>query len=153
MPPDIHETLWRVLANLVDAGTFCWNKEIWNEIDGSIYGDIAQNLKAANKAGCLYDLDDPSWDVRSYIDNQNDLCARYSGYIAEYNGKDNTVGLNDVSIIALAKTLNKPVASMERENTNPGSSLIRMRIPELCSREKIPHLNFVQLLRKEGVKA
>ena len=56
--------------------------------------------------------------------------------ISEYNGnRKGTVGLNDVSIVALAKTLKLPLISMESNSFQ--SSITKVRIPGLCSLEGV----------------
>jgi hypothetical protein len=67
--------------------------------------------------------------------------------ISEYNGgRKGTVGLNDVSIVALAKTLGLPVISMESPNFQ--STDKRVRIPGLCAKEGVEHLTFNEFLTK-----
>lgn len=75
----------------------------------------------------------------------------YKAVISEYNGnRKSTICLNDVSIIALAKTLTLPVVSMESLSTQDSNK--RKRIPNVCQDEGVPHLNFNQFLRAEGIR-
>jgi hypothetical protein len=60
------------------------------------------------------------------------------------------VGLKDVSIIALAKTLKLPLVHMEKPNTHQPSQK-RMRIPDVCDKEGVKHLTFNEFLRAEGI--
>ncbi len=152
LPQDIHVSLWQRVAALLEEGAFCWNQEIWEEMDGSIYGDIANSLQICQDNGGCFELGQDRWDWAEYIEHLNDIKARYAGYISEYNGnRSSTIGLNDCSIVCLGKTLGLPVASMEKQNVHPSPK--RMRIPELCNREGIPHLDLNELLRAEGITA
>lgn len=75
----------------------------------------------------------------------------YEGVISEYNGnRKATVGLNDISIIAMAKTLNLPIISMEKPNLFQPSQT-KMRIPDVCLKEHVTHLSFNDFLRSEGI--
>ncbi len=152
LPQDVHVSLWQRVASLLEEGAFCWNQEIWEEIDGSVYGDIANSLQICQDNGGCFELGQDRWDWAQYIAHYNDIKTRYAGYISEYHGnRSSTIGLNDCSIVCLGKTLGLPVASMERRNVH--SSPKRMRIPELCDREGIQHLDLNELLRAEGITA
>ena len=145
MPPDVHVTLWRRIAAMIDAGHVCWTVDIWEELDGSITGDIGACLKD-NKATCCLEVGDDHWDWQEYLVVVENYRVKYRGFISEYNGnRKGTVGLTDCSIV----TLGLPVASMERRNTSPSEK--RIRIPELCDREGVDHLDLTQLLRNEGI--
>ena len=56
--------------------------------------------------------------------------------------------LNDISIIALARTLELPVVSME---TKLPPDAKWKRIPCICGLEAVEHLTFNDFLRKEGI--
>lgn len=150
LPQDIHVSLWQRIAGLLKDGAFCWNQEIWEEMDGSIDGDIAYILKSCQENGGCFELGQSHWNWSEYLVHINDIRARYSQYISEYNAnRKSTIGLNDCSIVCLGKTLGLPVASMEKRNANP--SMKKMRIPELCDREGIKHLDLNEVLRAEGI--
>lgn len=150
LPQDIHVSLWQRVAGLLEDGAFCWNQEIWEEMDGSIYGDIAQSLQICQDNGGCFEVGQKHWDWNQYLWHVNDIGTRYRNYISEYNGnRSSTIGVNDCSIVCLGKTLGLPVASMEKPNTNLSET--KMRIPELCIREKIEHFNLNELLRAEGI--
>jgi hypothetical protein len=59
-----------------------------------------------------------------------------------------TVGLNDITIIALASALEVPVVSME---VSAASSIRKKRIPDVCNELGITHLTFNEFLRTEGI--
>ena len=150
LPQDIYVSFWQRVAVLIEDGAFCWNQEIWEEMDGSIDGDIAESLQSCQDNGGCFELGQSHWDWNGYIAHVNDIRERYRPYISEYNGnRKSTIGLNDCSIVCLGKTLNLPVASMEKRNAHPSEK--RLRIPELCDREGIKHFDLNELLRAEGI--
>lgn len=74
--------------------------------------------------------------------------TKHQSIISEYNGnRKGTVGLNDVSIVALAKSLGLPLISMESRSFQ--SSDKKVRIPGLCDLEGVEHLSFNDFLNKE----
>ena len=150
MPPDVHTTLWERIGALIDGGAFCWNTEIWQEIDGSIPGETGDSLKRRHRSGGCYEIGQSHWDWQAYLAHVDAMNDKYRQYISEYNGdRKSTVGVTDVSIVCLAKTLGLPVASMEKPTSH--SSPKRIRIPGLCNREGIPHYDLNELLRKEKI--
>jgi hypothetical protein len=63
----------------------------------------------------------------------------HEAVISEYNGnRKNTIGLNDLTIIALAKTLGLPVVSSEKETRVDQDSNKRQKIPDICKRKASP---------------
>lgn len=150
MPPDVHVSLWSRVGEMIEAGHFCWNVEIWEELDGSIRGDVGQCL-ADFKHACCLEVGKGHWDWEGYLDLVEVYRVKYHDFISEYNGnRKGTIGMNDCSIVALGATLGLPVASMERRNTNPSQK--RIRIPELCDQEGVRHFDLTELLRTEGIK-
>jgi hypothetical protein len=151
LPQDIHVSFWKRVSGLLEDGTFCWNQDIWEEMDGSIYGDIASSLQFCQDRGGCFEIGQDHWDWKLYLRHVSDIGKRYQSYISEYNGsRSSTIGLNDCSIVCLGKTLGLPVASMEKPTAHPSPK--RMRIPELCQREGILHFGLNELLRAEGIK-
>ena len=59
------------------------------------------------------------------------------------------MGLNDISIIALAKATGLPLVSME---SSTGNSAKRKRIPDICDLEEVAHLTFNDFLRRAGIR-
>lgn len=71
-------------------------------------------------------------------------------FIAEYNkGRSRTIGRVDLSIVALAKTLQLPILSMEKPSGQHSAK--RMRIPELCARENVTRLKFIEFMEFENI--
>lgn len=149
MPPDVHVSLWRKITSMIEAGDFCWNVEIWDELNGSIDGGVGECLNQSNQICCL-EVGVGHWNWEKYLHIVEQYREKYSSFISEYNGnRKGTIGLNDCSIVALGATLQLPVASMERRNPNPSTT--KIRIPELCSREGIHHFDLTELLRHERI--
>ncbi len=58
--------------------------------------------------------------------------------------------MNDLTIIAMAKTLGLPVVSMEKAVSEaPGTK--KRRIPNICKAEGVLHLGFNDFLHQEGL--
>ncbi|WP_299963619.1 DUF4411 family protein [uncultured Roseobacter sp.] len=149
MPEDIHKTLWPSVVSRVQAEIFCWNYEIANEM-ASIQGAIGNALDGCN-GSCCYEVGKGSWDWAAYVATNNTWRTHFHQFISEYHGnRKDTIGLNDLSIVALAHTLGLPVVSMERPNMGQPSQT-KLRIPDLCIAVGVTHYNFNQLCRKEGI--
>ncbi|MBZ0325294.1 MAG: DUF4411 family protein [Alphaproteobacteria bacterium] len=151
LPETIHVSLWSKVVDLIHARVFCWNYEIGEELQ-SIPGVAGDALKSCN-GECCFEISVGDWDWNGYLKRVEDWRTTYHDYISEYNGgRKNTIGLNDLSIVAFAKTLERPVVSMEKRNLGPPSQT-RMRIPDLCDKESVQHLTFNEFLAAEGVTA
>jgi len=142
--------LWDRVRKTVEDGKIGFNTEIMEEL-GSITGQLGECLQACAKS-CCFEIGNDDWPWEEYIEHVEALKVTYEGVISEYNGnRKGTVGLNDISIIALAKTLNLPVISMEKANVYQQSET-KMRIPDVCAAEDVPHIDFNTFLRMEGIK-
>ena len=98
----------------------------------------------------VMEIGDPGWDFTAYTTVVAALQVVHHDVIAEYNrNRKGTVGLNDISIIALAKALNLPVVSMERAASVNATA--RRKIPDVCLLEQVEHLTFNAFLRREGI--
>ena len=142
MPEDIHATLWAHISILVIDGKFAVTQEIYEELchlSGKIGDCIREN-------GDTMRLEvGQEWEWENYLEIVELMRVNYKDVISEYNGdRKGTVGLNDISIIALAKTLSLPVVSMEAIGVQ--ASAKKMRIPQVCKAEGVPHMTFNQLL-------
>jgi hypothetical protein len=117
-------------------------------IPGSI-GDCIRN----NKEKMRLELREDTWDWPTYLTHVDRMRVTYEKVISEYNGnRKNTVGLNDLSIIALGKTLKLPVISSEKKLATAQDSERRQKIPDICDLEGVAHMSFNEFLRKEGIK-
>jgi Domain of unknown function (DUF4411) len=114
-------------------------------IRGTLGGQITGNADLIK-----LEVGDEAWDWKAYLAEVQRLRTDHKNYISEYNGnRKGTVGLNDISIIAMGLAMKLPVVSMEAKL--PHGSKCR-RIPNVCDLEKVEHLTFSDFLRKEGIK-
>src|SRR4051812_29494798 len=110
----IYQPIWELVRTKIESGVFAVNKEIYDELcllPGQI-GACLQN----NEDNLLLEVGQ-NWDWNNYLEHVDRMRTTHHDIISEYNGgRKGTVGLNDVSIVALAKTLGLPVISMEAPN-------------------------------------
>ena len=130
-------------------GIFCWNHEIGDELK-SISGTLGECL-AKCKEHCCLEIGAGDWPWNVYLQEVERMRKEYFDFISEYNGgRKDTIGLNDLSIVALAKTLQLPLLSMEKPNRGSPSKK-KIRIPDLCLKEMIQHFDFNSFLRAERI--
>jgi hypothetical protein len=97
------------------------------------------------------EVDEDDWDWRSYLGHATRMQDDHQAFISEFNSnRKRTVGLNDISIVALACTLGLPLISSEGLVHDEQSSKVR-RIPNICRVEGVQHLSFNDFLRREGI--
>src|SRR5262245_39062558 len=104
MPEDIHDSLWNGFkTKCLESGIIAVTREIYDEML-HIGGTVGACIKA-NKSELVMEVGE-SWDWNKYIDVVNKMEEDHRKFISEYcGGSKKTVGLTDISIIALAKTL------------------------------------------------
>jgi hypothetical protein len=148
MPEDIHESMWQNFkTKILPSGIIAVTQEIFDEMD-SIPGSVGESIKS-NKANMLLEVGD-EWDWGAYIDHCNKMEDDHRDFISEFiGGSKKTVCLNDISIIALAKTLNIPVVSMEKPVSSDSQKL---HIPDVCKLQNVDHMTFSEFCRKETMK-
>lgn len=145
IPEDIHASLWQKVRETIANGQVAVTQEIFDEIihiNGGL-GDYLNNSKNL----ILHEVDKGNWNWQGYLRHAGKMQADHRQFIREYcGGSPKTVCMNDISIIALAKTLNLPVLSMEK----PVERNSRKRhIPDICQAEGVVHLNFNEYCRIE----
>lgn len=112
MPQDIHESLWRQFQAEIEAGSIAVIAEIYAEIV-LIPGQIGECIKD-NKDNLIMEVGEENWDWNKYINNSVIMQDEHKEFISEYTGgSSKTICLTDLTIIAMAKTLETPVVSME----------------------------------------
>ncbi len=147
-PDDLYGPIWRQVITVIEAGAIAVTTEIYEEIHGSIRSMVGEYIDA-NRHLLVLEIENGSWDDAAYATVATDMQLLHHDFISEYNhNRDGTVGLNDISIIALAKALKLPLVSMESSATG---SPVRRRIPDVCQIEKVEHLTFNEFLRREGI--
>lgn len=149
LPDDIYGSLWLQVIEVFESGVIAVTTEIYDEMHGSLYGRIGGCIDS-NKAKLVLEIGDQSWDEAGYRITVAQMQIDQRAFISEYTGgSPKTVGLNDISIIALAKALELPVVSMEASAT---TSPTKRKIPDVCRVEKVEHLYFNDFLRREGIR-
>ena len=140
----MYKPIWNHVKTQIENGIFAVNIEIYDELcclPGTI-GTCLQN----NKDKLVLEIGE-DWNWKEYLKVVEAISIKHKAFISEYNGnRKGTVGLNDVSIVALARTLKLPLISMESISFQ--TSLTKLRIPGLCSLEGVQHLNFNDFLNK-----
>jgi hypothetical protein len=148
MPQDIHASLWRQVEGLIVSGIFGTTAEVYEELT-HIPPPVGECI-AANEAALVFEVGNDSWDWNRYIGHTNRMQSEYEAFISERNrNREHTINLNDLSVIALAKTLSLPVISMEARKGSLAEK--RRAIPDICDAEKVQHMTFSDLLRAEGI--
>lgn len=150
MPTDIHETMWNAIKDFILEENIAINSEILDEmklIDGGFGGFIDENSEVV-----LLEVGNGDWPWDDYVDHVSRMQVDHAQWISEYLGnKKDTIGLKDISIIALAKALGLPLVSMESFVVEDPKSKKR-RIPNICIVEDVEHLTFNEFCRREGLK-
>lgn len=149
MPEDIHQTMWGGFCERVEAGIIAVTTEVYEEMC-RIPGDVGEHL-AGNESAMVLEVGD-DWDWKPYVEHIQRMQVDHEDFISEFTGGSaKTICLNDLTIIALAKTLGLPVVSMETFiKEDPGTK--KRRIPNICNAEGVEHLTFNDFLRREGLK-
>ena len=150
IPEDIHPSLWNKVKGFIADGHAAMTKEIFNE-SSHIDGGLGDFIKAHEEL-VLYEVNADHWNWKAYIDHNVRMQDEHKQWISEYTtGSPKTICLNDVTIIALAKTLGLPVVSMEiMVKEDPGTK--KRRIPNICAAEGVKHLTFNEFCRLEKFK-
>ena len=149
MPEDIHEFAWTKVKECITNGCLAVTKEIYDEMV-NIVGSVGECIRAS-EAQLVLEVGEGDWDHATYIKEVARLQVDYAEFISENSGgRRDTVCLNDISIIALAKSLSLPLVSMETAVNNPAS--VKRRIPDICKVEGIRHMPFSDFCRAEGFK-
>jgi hypothetical protein len=149
MPEDIHESQWAKIKQCIESGLFAATAEIYDEMT-HIVGTVGECIRN-NEAALVLEIGEGEWDWDTYTGHATRMQDDYRYYISEFNNnRKDTVGLNDISIIALGRTLKLPVVSMETLVKDEKST--KRRIPNICAMEAIDHKFFNEFCRLEGLK-
>lgn len=150
MPEDIpvYAPLWDQLRAFILTGSVATTPELYFQMC-KITGEFGQCL-SDNKPLIVMEVGDDSWDFPTYIQHFKRMQVAYHAHISEYShaGSKRTIDLPDLSIVALARTLNLPVVSME---VTALPSPDKRRIPDICNLEGVAHHTFNEFLRIERI--
>ena len=104
MPEDIHVTLWGQVERVILSGCVAATREIYDEMI-HITGRIGACIAAHPDLVCL-EVGDDQWNWAAYLKHVTRMRTDHEDWISEYNSnRKSTVGLNDISIIAMGLTL------------------------------------------------
>lgn len=150
LPADIHETLWGRVIAFIETGALATTTEIYEEML-HIPGALGQCIKD-NKDKLVLEINNDDWDWQKYVQHSARMNVAYRQYICEYMKLKprKTVGLSDMSVCALGKSLELSVVNMEKSCSE---SPLHRKIPDICIAEGIAPMDFNALLRAEGIKA
>lgn len=108
----MYQPIWKHVKTQVENGIFAVNDEIYQELC-HLPGHIGTCLNN-NKDKLVLEVGENNWNWQRYLKIVEEMRIKYKGVISEYNSnRKGTVGLNDVSIVALAKCMRLPLISME----------------------------------------
>lgn len=148
MPADIHESMWTKVIEILKSGCVAVTPEIYDEMI-KIPGIVGDHIRS-NKDKLILEVNKGDWNWSSYLTHSTAIINNHRGFISEYcGGSPKTVSLNDISIIALSKSLDVPCISME---VSANSSTTKRRIPDICLMEDVKHLTFSEFLRAAQIK-
>lgn len=148
LPEDIHGWLWVRVCETIESGVIAVTTEIYEEMT-HIPGMVGECIKA-NRNNLLLEVGHSGWSWGAYVASASTLQITHRDFISEFTGgSPRTVGLNDISIIALAQSLGLPLVSMEVRVVDPSAR--KRKIPNVCDIESISHFDFNGFLRAEGI--
>ncbi len=147
MPPDIHKSMWAAIVGQIEGGIIAVTSEIYSELL-AFDVDMPNNCIADNRKKLLLEVGHASWEWASYARLLSHLLDKYHDYLSEnQNNSRKTICKNDLTTIALAKSLVLPMVSME--NKIAPRAIQKLRIPDVCEREQVEHMWFNDFLRNE----
>ena len=150
MPEDIHKTMWNGFCEFLQDGHVAASLEIYTEMC-RIPGNVGVQI-ASNKSQIVLEVGTAGWNWQAYVAHISSMQKRHHDFISEHSGGSaKTICLNDLTIIALAKTLQVPVVSME-SFVREDQATKKRRIPNICKLEDVEHLWFNDFLRREHLK-
>jgi hypothetical protein len=146
---DVFRPVWDCVVGCIEAGQIGVTAEVYDELC-HISGKVGECIRDC-KSRLLMEVNDTSWDGRSYISHFKRMSKVHHEWIADYTGKNRskTIVLNDLTAVALAKSLGLPLISME---SSAGDSPKHKRIPDICGLENVLHLDFNAFLRIQGAR-
>jgi len=143
----IYRPIWECVRRCIADGKIGVTTEIYEELT-HIRGELGACIHR-HKSALLMEVDE-GWDGARYIGEYDRMRKVHAEWIAEYTMKSpaNTICLNDLTAVALAKTLGVPVVSMESRAIG---SPKHKRIPDICDLEDVLHYSFNDFMTIEGI--
>jgi len=151
-PEDLFPRLWAQVHERIESGRIAVTEEIYEEL-ALLTGTTGASI-VRSKTNLVMRVGAPGWNYSLYLTESARIQTTYARFISEnVGGRRDTIGMNDISIVALAKSLGIPVVSMEVSVMASGRSGTKRRIPDICRSEGIDHLTFTDFMRREGITA
>jgi hypothetical protein len=149
MPEDIYPSLWNNVPDVIRSGCIAVTTEIYSEM-WRIRGKLGACISDCEDLMKL-EVGDVRWEWKSYVAHMKRMENDHHEFISEYNGgSKKTIGLTDMTIIAMAKAMHLPCISMEHRVLEANAK--KQKIPNICDREGVHHMTFNGFLRAEGIR-
>lgn len=149
MPEDIHVTLWSRIMAIIVAGDLAVTREIYDELI-HIQGPVGDCIRA-NEPALVLEVGQATWNSWDYITHSQRMLVDHRNFISEYiGGSKKTVGITDMSIVALGKALSLPVISGEKKCSHQTKA--KRKIPDVCAIEGVIPMSFNDFLRAAGIQ-
>lgn len=149
MPEDVvlFRPIWDCVIATIESGKIGVTAEIYKEMC-HITGDVGECIRAS-KDKLVMEVDDQSWEAPLYIAHFSRMQKTHHEWISDYTMKSpaKTICLQDLTSVALAKTLKLPLISSE---SSAGDSPKHKRIPDICGLENVVPYSFNDFLKIEG---
>ena len=143
----VYRTLWGHMIDFVAAGHIATTQEVYDEMC-HVPDDFGECIRE-NRSALVLEVGEGDWNFDGYIRHYRRMAKAYEAHLSEYTRMSaaDTICLTDMTVIALAKTLDLPVVS---EESSAAQSPIKRRIPDICLAEGVPHLYFNDFLERVG---
>lgn len=149
----------------LDANVFitCWNETYPINIFPSLWEQIAQHQSDIILIKPIYDqiivkedpltkwLKENRFFSTSIDDETESLSLEWEG---KYQIREESKGVDeeDIKLIAYAKRESKIVVTLEKkQDKDPSRKKYNYKIPLVCSEEKVPCINFVEMIDDLGI--
>lgn len=134
-PPKNFISLWERLEGAVEDGIVVASVEVLNELKKR---DDELHAWCRRQAGTFcVELDEPQ------LNNVSSILGKYPRLVDTVKGRSG----GDPFVIALAQSYHRPLCVITQESHGKRDS---PKIPDVCDREDIRHLNFMQFIQAEN---
>ncbi len=133
-PIDAFPTFWARMDEIIEAGTLIASKEVLRELQRR--GEEVY-VWFRNRERMFIEIDNPTQD------RVLELMENYPKFVDERTNKS----AGDPFVIALAMTHNPCLTVVTEES---GGTIQRPKIPVVCTEEKVPCINLLQMIREQG---
>ena len=148
MPPHRHKRLWNCIKQSIGNGVFATTEEVFEE-EMLLLPDGIGAYMADNRSSIVLDFGDPYVNWNDYVITANEMQILYRESTQRtLQGRTDTVGIKDISVVALAKVLNLPLVS-EAALIHDTSQTYKRKIPNVCAEYSVKHLSFNEFIDAE----